>query len=78
MNAPILNVDSVLHAPLTLWNLDVCALTAAKGVCSGSIESIVPVSAIDSLELDRRGRAECKIGGVERDAWWAVGWRKTC
>ena len=26
---------------LTLENLEVCALTAAKGVCSGSIESMV-------------------------------------
>jgi hypothetical protein len=27
---------------LTRVSLDVCALTAAKGVCSGSIESIFP------------------------------------
>lgn len=29
---------------LTLVNFDVCALTAAKGVCSGSIESILVIA----------------------------------
>jgi hypothetical protein len=32
--------QSTLHARLTLVNLEVCADTAAKGVCSGSMESI--------------------------------------
>jgi hypothetical protein len=29
----------------TRWNLEVCAVRAAKGVCSGSIESMVPLQA---------------------------------
>jgi hypothetical protein len=59
-----------LLAPLTLWNFEVCALTAAKGVCSGSIESILPVVVMNCPKSDQIKRTKSNVGGVRREEWW--------
>ena len=49
----------------TLENLDVCALTAAKGVASGSVLSIAKVEAGDERRGTGEGSTLCEYGRLE-------------